>query len=89
VSLPSIEVTIDEVVLRGVAAGQQYDFADALHETLSSLIEASIEQSGNWRSRSESSRRVPSVAIGEKASSQLGDAVAHSVYDALSEGGAS
>jgi hypothetical protein len=56
--IPTIEVTIDEIVLHGMPAGQQYDFAEALEVHLAELIRASAGDAAGWRPRTEAGRTV-------------------------------
>ena len=83
--LPTIEITIDEVIVHGLTPGSQYDFADALEAKLTALIEESAAAAAGWRSRDESSRRT-NVVAGSSVPA-LGEAVAVTVRDVLSDGG--
>lgn len=82
--LPSIDITIDEVVLRGIEPGDQFRFVSALEARLTAMIEADIGRAAQWRSRDEASRRTTPVRADTGAVS-LGEAVAASVSDVVSD----
>ena len=84
--LPSIEITIDEVVLRGIAPGEQHAFADALTARLTVLVEESAAGVAAWRSREESSRRTDGLELASSSPSMLGEAIASQVHGILTNG---
>lgn len=81
--LPAIEITIGEVVLHGVRPGDQHDFAAALTERLTALVEDSAAAAGDWRSRQESSHRTDAVQLTSASPSELGAAIAGQVHGLL------
>ena len=84
--LPSIDITIDEVVLRGIAPGEQHAFADALTARLTALVEESAAGAVAWRSREESSRRTDGHELASSSPSMLGEAIASQVHGILTNG---
>ena len=85
--VPSVEITIDAVVLHGVAPDRRHEFAAALHEELAALVTGSIGEAERWPARSEASRRVPPINVGDAAPAALGDAVAGTVFGLVTGGG--
>ena len=85
--VPTIDITIDEIVLHGLEPGQQHDFASAFDVMLTSLVRESAAGALGWRPRIESSRRMRSVGVSSAAGSSLGEAAAAKVFDVLSSGG--
>jgi hypothetical protein len=79
----TLDIVIDELVLRGVPAEQRFDLADSLGNTLTELAETSIGMHQTWSSREESSRRLPPIRLANPAAASLGEAVARSTLDAL------
>ncbi len=84
---PRIEIVIDELVLRGVAPGDAHAVAAALESQLA-VLGAQWSASGGaaFAARDESSRRLPAVRAATTSSAALGEAVAGSVWDAMTPG---
>jgi hypothetical protein len=82
--LPFIDVIVDEIVIRGLEPGQQYQFANALEARLTALIEADVASATGWRGRDESSRRVPAVDA-DAGPASLGNAVAATVSGVIAD----
>lgn len=85
--LPAIEITIDEIVLHGLEPAHRHEFADALEMKLTHLAQEAAVTGTQWRSRDESSRRVPTVALEHSDGLHLGEAVAATVATVVSGGG--
>jgi hypothetical protein len=86
-SVPRVEITIDEIVLRGIPAERRHDVARALEARLGDLVAASITSADGWRSRDESSRRVFPRQLAGGDGEALGAAVAASLHDVLTDRG--
>ncbi len=86
-SVPRVEITIDEIVLRGIPAEQRHDVARALEAQLGDLVAATIASAGGWRARDESSRRAAPLEVPQDDGASLGAAVATCLHDVLSDRG--
>jgi hypothetical protein len=88
---PRIQLTIDEVILRGVPPQQAEAVVAQFRATLAELAGAWLIQEGGavLAARAESSRRLPPVAVPADAPGALGAAIAARVWGDLSTGGRS
>ena len=84
---PRIEVTIDEVVLRGVPHHQSHEVLARFESRLSELVTAWGQESSPLHDRAESSRRLAPVDSPAGSPVALGSAVAERVWGDLSSGG--
>jgi hypothetical protein len=80
-----IEIVIDELVVRGLAPEQARVAATALEARLGAIASPPEVQ---VHPRSEAFRRLPAIEVPAGSSVALGEAVAGSVWSALSGGGA-
>jgi hypothetical protein len=80
----SLELVVDEVVLRGVPPER----APAVAAALEAGLTAFAESSGGvpLASRAEAFRRLPTVAAPAASPAALGDAVAEAVWSAIGGG---
>ena len=76
----SVEIVIDELVLRGVAPEQAQAVAAALEARLAELAAGGDELAA----RAEASRRLPPIAVRDE--SGLGEAVAERVWSGIGGG---
>jgi hypothetical protein len=81
----SIEIVVDELVLRGVPSERAGEVAAALGARLTVLGGESARSGARLAPREEASRRAPDVEARPSAAA-LGDAVAGAVWHAV-EGG--
>ena len=79
-----VEIVVDELVVRGVGAGDARLLAAGLEARLEALAAAS---EGPLPARDEAFRRLPAVSAPAGAPAQAVEAVAGAVWDALSGGG--
>ena len=86
---PRVELTIDEVVLRGVPPQEAEAVLAQLRATLADLAGEWLRQRGGalLAGRAESSRRLPPVVAPAGAPAVLGAAIAARVWGDLSSGG--
>ena len=82
---PSVELVVDEVILRGVPPER----ARAVTAALEARLTAFAAGSGSLplASRSEAFRRLPAAAAPAASPAALGDAVAEAVWSAIGGGG--
>lgn len=81
---PRVELTIDEVVLRGVPRDQAEAVVAQLRATLAELAQRWSPENGAFpATRAESSRRLPAVIAPAGAPAVLGAALALGVWDDL------
>jgi len=78
----TVEIVVDELVVRGLPPEQARTAAAALERQLTALATGSTD---SIPSRSESVRRLPPVRAGSPAG--VGEAVAGAVWQGLGEGG--
>lgn len=86
---PRIEIVVDELVLRGVAADQAAAVSAALQAQLGVLGERWAAGGGGappFAARDETSRRARPVSLAAGSPALLGDAVAGAVFDGLAGG---
>jgi hypothetical protein len=81
----TVEVTVDELILRGVPPQQAHAVADALQARLAALAE---RPEAVIPSRAEAFRRLPAVEARADSPAELGEAVAGAVWGVLARGGA-
>lgn len=79
-----LEIVIDELVIRGLSPEAARATAAALEARLSELAAPEAEIAA----RAEASRRLPSVEARAGSPAAVGEAVAESVWGAVSGGGA-
>ena len=82
-----IELTVDELVLRGVPAERAAAVAAALELRLEALGERWATSGDTPAPRSEASRRLPAVEPRSGSAEALGEAVADAVWGAVAGGG--
>ncbi|MEA2196083.1 MAG: hypothetical protein QOJ25_134 [Solirubrobacteraceae bacterium] len=89
-----IEITIDELVMRGLSPKDSHAAADALEARLAELArggdrggEGDPTSDGDVTPRDEAFRRTPSVVAPATEPAALGEAVAVAVWGAVSSGG--
>jgi hypothetical protein len=78
----TIEIVVDELVLRGVQNERAHDVADAMKARLEALGEGSTALA----SRDEAFRRAPDAHAPSSSAAALGEAVAGSVWHAVGGG---
>ena len=81
----SVELVVDEVVLRGVPPERARAVAAALEARLTALAQDARRVPA--ASRTEAFRRLPAVAAPAASPAALGDAVAEAVWNAIGGGG--
>ena len=81
---PQVEIVVDELVVRGVGAGEARLLASGLETRL-----AALAATGEARlpARDEAFRRLPAVDAPAGSPAEAGEAVAVAVWNALGGGG--
>jgi hypothetical protein len=79
-----LDVTVDELILRGVPPEQAHAVASALEARLAALAE---QAKAPLSARSEAFRRLPAVEAQADSPAAIGEAVAGAVWGALGGGG--
>lgn len=81
-----VDLTIDEVVLRGVPSEQAQEVLAHLETRLAELASEWTGDTASLRDRAESSRRLPAVDAPAGSASALGIAVAEAVWSEIDGG---
>jgi len=82
----TIEIVVDELVLRGVPNERAGEVADALGAQLAALGEESARTGARLAPREEAFRRAPDARPRSSSSAAVGEAVAGSVWHAVGGG---
>ena len=81
--MTSLEIAIDELIVRGLSPSEARVAAKAIEERLSALAEQSTVTIGE---RAEASRRLTPVDVPSRSPAAVGEAVAGAVWGAIAGG---
>jgi hypothetical protein len=82
----TIEIVVDELVLRGVPNERAHEVAEAMKVRLAALGEDSAHGGEAIAARDEAFRRAPDAQPESASAGALGEAVAGSVWNAVGGG---
>lgn len=82
----TIEIVVDELVLRGVPNERAHEVAEAMKGRLAALGEDSARGGEPLAPREEAFRRAPDAQARSSSAGALGEAVAGSVWQAVGGG---
>jgi hypothetical protein len=83
--MTGLEIVVDELIVRGLSPSAAREVSTALEMRLTALAEAAGGDA--VRERAEAFRRLPAIEVAAEAPSGLGNALAETVWGAISGGG--